>query len=61
MRATPWLEWDVPSGMYRQTGKEAVIEVGETLRVSRDRVEDHGSANTGIDHWIPGESFTLDI
>lgn len=61
LRATPLLEWDVPSGMYRQTCKEAVIEVDETLRVSRDRVEDHGSANTGIDHWIPGESFSLDI
>lgn len=55
------LEWEEDEGKYSQTCHEAAIEIGDVLKLSKDKVLDGGSGSTGLDKWFDGEDIDLDI
>ena len=61
LKAHKLLEYDLEHEAYRQTCRTAEIEIVSPLVISREGVVDNGSASTGLDAWMPGETVEVRI
>lgn len=61
LRQMELLDYDEATGCYRQTCREAVIDVDAVLHIDRDKVTGSGSASTGLDYWLPGETIVVEV
>ena len=58
---TKLLEWDEEQAKYKQVCREAILDIGDILKIDQDRIVNGGSDNTGMDRWFDGENIILDI
>ncbi len=61
LSTTKVLEWDEEKGKYKQVGREIVLEIGQVLKLNKDRIVNGGSDDSGVDNWFDGENLILDI
>ncbi len=57
----PSLKWNDAEGMYRQVNHEVGLHIGSVLKLSKDKVLNGGSGETGFDEWFEGDKIDLDI
>lgn len=55
------LQWDEEAGGYRQASRSITIEIGTPLEIDKDGILNGGSTTTGLDRWIPGETFEIEV
>jgi hypothetical protein len=37
------------------------VEIGSPLNIDKDGILNGGSTSTGLDQWIPGETFEIEV
>ncbi len=55
------LQWDEEENGYRQAARSITVEIGPALSIDKDGILNGGSASTGLDRWIPGETFEIEV
>lgn len=55
------LQWDEEAGGYRQASRSITVEIGTPLEIDKDGILNSGSTSTGLDQWIPGETFEIEV
>ena len=55
------LQWDEEENGYRQASRSITVEIGSPLNIDKDGILNGGSTSTGLDQWIPGETFEIEV